>query len=416
MDRQSIQELLTHQDISPSLLNSVDAKRRLILPDLLNEAFYASLQQNEGRFARFAILLEDETFKSGPINKFSEPKPLNSKQLQSISVAFDSTNVCVVVDKPSSDSSSVEIIGVAARPVPALRLSTQYPPPIIVEAVDPGVISLEVGEIKVVFNKGEILRSNVQLIERLHFQSSLPSRAITPTRFGPHLNLGINEAVGLDEQMWDIHKQEYEELINNYWPRLFAGALESMIRKTIAKHHGGGYLFLRNGINSSYLMGGTWFREPSPQLTHWLSRALSIQGVLSLALRGKTVTTDLDSKWRESVQDWARELLHPTFRDSLVNLDLACAECVQLSETDGVIVLNHDFNVLGFGASIATLGQELPANWVEYLGTRGNRHKSMANAVASMDGSIGIVVSQDGGVTIFENHEGREKHFVILTL
>jgi hypothetical protein len=216
--------------------------------------------------------------------------------------------------------------------------------------------------------------------------------------------------------MWDIHKQEYEELINNYWPRLFAGALESMIRKTIAKHHGVGYLFLRNGINSSSIMGGTWFREPSPQLTHWLSRALSIQGVLSLALRGKTVTTDLDSKWQESLQDWARQLLHPTFRDSLVNLDLACAECAQLSETDGVIVLNHDFNVLGFGASIVALDQELPANWVEYLSTRGNRHKSMANAVASMDGSIGIVVSQDGGVTIFENHEGREKHFVILTL
>lgn len=416
MDRQSIEELLSHQDINPSLLKSVDTKRRSRLPDILNEAFYASLQQNEGRFARFAILLEDETSKSGPINKFSESKPLNSKQLQSISVAFDSSNVCIVVDEPSLDSSCVEIIGVAARPVPALRLSTQYPPPIIVEAIDPGVVSLEVGEIKVVFNKGEILRSNAQLIERLHFQSSLPTRAITPTRFGPHLNLGVNEAVGLDEHTWTIHKHEYEALINNYCPRLFAGALESIIRKTIAKHHGGGYLLLRNSLYSSSIMSGTWFREPSQQLTHWLSRALSIQGVLSLALRGKTVTADLDSKWRGNVQDWARELLHPTFRDSLVNLDLACAECAQLSETDGVIVLNHDFNVLGFGASIVALDQELPANWVEYLSTRGNRHKSMANAVASMDGSIGIVVSQDGGVTIFENHEGREKHFVILTL
>ncbi len=143
---------------------------------------------------------------------------------------------------------------------------------------------------------------------------------------------------------------------------------------------------------------------------------MSIEGVLSLALKGKTVTTDLDSKWQESLQDWARELLHPTFRDSLVNLDLACTACVQLSETDGVVVLNHDFNVLGFGASIATLDQELPASWEEYLSTRGNRHKSMANAVASMDGSIGVVVSQDGGVTIFENHEGRKKHFVVLTL
>ena len=141
----------------------------------------------------------------------------------------------------------------------------------------------------------------------------------------------------------------------------------SIIRKTIAKHHGGGYLFLRNGLNSSSVMGGTWFREPSSQLTRWLSRVLSIQGVLSLALRGITVTTDLDSKWRENVQDWARELLHPTFRYSLVNLDLAGAECAQLSETDGAVVLDHDFNVLGFGVSIVALSKELPVKWVEYL-------------------------------------------------
>lgn len=415
MDKQSIQELLLHKDIQPSLLNSVDSKRRQMLPNVLNQAFYGSLQQNEGRFARFAILLENETFKSGPINKFSELKPLNSKQLQFISVAFDSSNLCVVVDELSSDSSCLKIIGVAARPVPALRLSSQSPPSIIVEAVDPGVVSLEVGEIKVVFNKGNILRSNVELIKNLYIQSSLPAKAITPTPFGPHLNLEINEAVGLDEQMWDKHKQEYKELIDNYWPVLFAGSLESIIRKTIAKQHGGGYLFLRNAINSPSLTGGTWFSQPRLELTHWLSHTLSIQGVLSLALRGKTVTSDLDSKWREDVQGWARQLLHPTFRNSRLNLDLACAECAKLSETDGVVVLNHDFNVVGFGATIVSPEQVFPSEWVEHLRTRGHRHKSMANAVGSMDNSIGIVVSQDGDVTVFENHQdGKQLNILIL--
>lgn len=119
-----------------------------MLPMVLNEAFYAGLQRNEGRSVRFAILLDNETFKSGTVREFSESKPFNAKQLQSISVAYDPSSVCLVIDKPSPDSSSIVIIGVASRPVPALRLSTQYPPAVIVEAVSPGTISIEIGELK----------------------------------------------------------------------------------------------------------------------------------------------------------------------------------------------------------------------------------------------------------------------------
>jgi hypothetical protein len=387
-----------------------------MLPIVLNEAFYAGLQRNEGRSVRFAILLDDDTFKSGPVREFSESRPFNAKQLQSMSVAYDPSSVCFVVDKPSPDSSSIVIIGVAARPVPALRLSTQYPPAVIVESVSPGTISIEIGELKAVYSNGEIVLSNLQIVERLQIQSSLPSRAITPTRFSPSLHLGSDEAIRLDEELWANHKNEYEQLVNNYWPRLFSGAMISIIKKTVYKAHGGGYLFLKCGFESSSLTGGSWFRAPSQQLTHWLSRTLAIEGLLSLALRGKTITSDLDARWRDNVQKWGSDLLHPTFRDSLLNLDYACAECAHLSEADGVTVLSHNFEILGFGVSISVPEQQIPDEWMEYLRTRGNRHRSMANAVASMDDSIGIVISQDGGVTIFSNYDGHEKRLIILTL
>lgn len=282
--------LISHPDLTPSLLSSVDEKRRDMLPIVLNEAFYASLQRNEGRPVRFAILLDDETFKSGPIREFSESKPFNTKQLQSISVAYDPSSVCLVVDRPSPDSSSIEIIGVAARPVPALRLPTQYHPAVIVEAVNPGIISVEIGELKAVYCYGEIVFSNLQVVESLHVQSSLPIRAVTPTRLGPHLRLGTDEVIGLDEEMWAKHKEEYGQFVINYWPRLFSGTMVSIIKKTISKAHGGGYLFLEHDSKPSSLTGGSWFRTPSQQLTHWLSRTLAIEGLLSLALRGKTVT------------------------------------------------------------------------------------------------------------------------------
>ena len=127
-----------------------------------------------------------------------------------------------MIDKPSPDSSSIVIIGVASRPVPALRLSTQYPPAVIVEAVSPGTISIEIGELKAFYSNGEIVISNLQVVESLQIQSSLPIRAITPTRFGPHLHLGSDEVTGLDEVLWANHKNEYEQLVNNYWPRLFS--------------------------------------------------------------------------------------------------------------------------------------------------------------------------------------------------
>lgn len=322
MNKLSVLDLMSHSDLSPSLQNSVDAKRREILPIIIEEAFYASLQQNEGRFIRFAILLDNETFNSGPLRKFSDPKPFNAKQLQSISVAFDPSSVCLVVDKAvGSDSSSIVIIGAAVRPAPELQFPSQYPPSVIVEAVNPGIIRLEVGELKAVYSSGEIVLANPQVLEGLHIQSSLPSRAITPTRVGPHLHLGTDEVVGLDEEMWDRHKQEYEQLVNSYWPRLYSGAMKSVIKKTISKAHGGGYLFLKSGMTADSLTGGSWFQTPSQQLTHWLSRALAIQGLLSLALRNQTVASDIDSRWRDNMQEWGRDLLHPTFRDSLLNLD-----------------------------------------------------------------------------------------------
>lgn len=417
MNKLSVLGLMSHSDLSPSLQSSVDAKRREILPKILEEAFYASLRQNEGRSIRFAILLDDETLKSGPLRKFSDPKPFNAKQLQSISVAFDPSSVCLVVDKAvGSDSSSIVIIGAAARPAPEFQFPSQHPPSVIVEAVNPGIIRLEVGELKAVYSSGEIVLANPQVLEGLHIQSSLPSRSITPTRVGHHLHLGTDEVVGLDEEMWDRHKQEYEQLVNSYWPRLYSGAMKSVIKKTISKAHGGGYLFLKSGMTADSLTGGSWFQTPSQQLTHWLSRALAIQGLLSLALMNKTVTSDIDSRWRDNMQAWGRDLLHPTFRDSLLNLDYACAECAHLSEADGVTVLNHDFEILGFGASITAQDQQMPADWIEHLSTRGNRHRSMANAVASTVGSLGIVVSQDGGVTIFSHHDDHVKRHVLLTL
>jgi len=413
----SPQVLLADPLLSPKLLNSVDARRREMLPPILERAMHASLEINEGRLLRFALLIENDTIKSGPTARFANHMPLDSRHLQSLGIALDPRKNCLVVDTASSSPSCLEIVGIASRPVLELRLSTMNHPTIVVEAENPGVISLEIGELKAVYNRGAIHHINISSIEQLQIQSSLPARALSPTQLGPCLRLGIGEVVPLDEVQWRNHQGELAESVNNYSPRLFAGFIEAISRKIRSKGHGGGFMLLPNLESYAGLFeGGKWFKEPDQRVTHWLSRALSLQGLLSLGLRGKRITSDLDAHWRENIQQWARDIVHPSFRDALINLDLVSEECAHLTEADGATILSHDFEILAFGASIIATVQELPGEWIEHLGTHGNRHRSMARAIAAVNGSLGIVVSQDGGVTIFSNDNKRGKKMLKLTM
>ena len=388
-----------------------------MLPLAISQAYQASLEKNEGRHLKFALLLEHETYKSSATTRFHEPKPLDSMQLQSISAAFDPGESCLVVEHTNSQPFNLQIIGIAVRPFPELRLSTEWPPAIIVEAEAPGLISLEIGSLKAVFDKGVIRIANKKSLEELPLNSSLPMKAITPTRFQPALRLGLQEVIDINEENWQNHKQEYEQLVSDHWPRLLSSAIESLIKKTRIKCHGGGFIFVP-GDYSHVLKpsSGVWFKENCQVLTHWLLRTLSIQGLFTLGLRGKFVTSGLDSFWQSNPQQWAKDILSSTFRDTLLNLDNAYATCAHLSEADGVTVLNHDFEILAFSVSIERIDLELPNDWVEYLKTRGNRHRSMANAIAALEGSVGIVISQDGYVTIFINRDGSNKSLLNLTL
>ena len=413
----SPQVLLADPLLNPTLLNLVDVRRREMLPPVLERAMHASLEINEGRLLRFALLLENDTVKSGPMARFATHMPLDSRHLQSLGIALDPRKNCLVVVTSSSSTSCLEIVGIASRPVLELRLSIMNYPTIVVEAENPGVISLEIGELKAVYNRGAIRHINTSSIEQLQIQSSLPGRALSPTQLGPCLRLGIGETVPLDEVQWRNHQGELAESINNYSPRLFAGFIEAISRKIRSKGHGGGFMLLPNLESYTGLFeGGKWFKEPDQRVTHWLSRALSLQGLLSLGLRGKRITSDLDAHWRENIQQWARDIVHPSFRDALMNLDLVSEECAHLTEADGATILSHDFEILAFGASIIATVQELPREWIEHLGTHGNRHRSMARAVAAVNGSLGIVVSQDGGVTIFSNDNKRGKRLLKLTM
>lgn len=89
-----------------------------------------------------------------------------------------------------------------------------------------------------------------------------------------------------------------------------------------------------------------------------------------------------------------------------------------LTAIDGALVLDKRFGVLGFGAEVSAElpspqqvyraldaeGVERQAENVENVGTR---HRAAYRFVNDHPGGLGVVVSQDGGVTFVANHGGK---------
>jgi len=89
-----------------------------------------------------------------------------------------------------------------------------------------------------------------------------------------------------------------------------------------------------------------------------------------------------------------------------------------LANTDGAVVLNDRFEVLGFGAEILCHEMEVPfvtraldvdgefveQESVEHVGTR---HRSSYRFVAKHSGALALVVSQDGAVRLVINRNGQ---------
>lgn len=75
-----------------------------------------------------------------------------------------------------------------------------------------------------------------------------------------------------------------------------------------------------------------------------------------------------------------------------------CASLAMLANLDGALVFDSLFRPVGFGAIITN---ESTHNIPGSLSTRGTRHKSAHAFASNCKGSIAIVISQDGDVTVF---------------
>jgi hypothetical protein len=127
--------------------------------------------------------------------------------------------------------------------------------------------------------------------------------------------------------------------------------------------------------------------------------------------------------WRAAHEDSIRTCAPSPYTPSstLIHEGVMLRECLaataRLAGTDGAIVLGTDFSLHGFGALIGKSdvdesnvdfidGAGNPIRNASIVSDRGSRHQSAVSFIIREEGVVVFVVSQDGHVTVLENHGG----------
>ncbi|MEB3322423.1 MAG: hypothetical protein VKI81_06330 [Synechococcaceae cyanobacterium] len=408
MQPDDVRALLQVPSIQGLAQRYVNARLRSTLETSLRIAHLASLHQNEGRNLRFALAFDPQPRqRTLGVHPFRHPIELTAKQLQSISAGFAPESHCLVI-APGSGSSGPVIIGTAPRPRAALPPPQLYHPPVVIDVEAPGVVALSIGEARAVFRRGEIhepsrgipglspIRETERLVEEVCAPRSCRELFLLPEGQG---------RIPIDPRRWQAHGREIRAIATRSARRMADRTLQTIARQMVRARRGGAILLLPPASDREGLFhAGRWYRHPDPVLFRPLVRAVALEVVERLARNGTwLVGPGVHPPEPGSPVSWANESIRPALRSSLASLEEACRHCADLTEADGATVLGTDFGIEGFSVKLSSQEGELPPLLAGFLETRGNRHRSMAGTIARRPGAIGLVVSQDGEITVFSH-------------
>lgn len=122
-----------------------------------------------------------------------------------------------------------------------------------------------------------------------------------------------------------------------------------------------------------------------------------------------------NDSWKSSIKDeipFAPKISYKVFCEKINNLEKNLRLAGQLTAVDGATLMNSDFEILSFGAKISA--NEIPKRiyvsepfeiesvnrYISLADLGGTRHQSVAQFIFEQKDSFGVVVSQDGKVSI----------------
>lgn len=385
------------------LADPIYSARRELVRYAVEVSFVASLQLNEGRQVRFSMAIEDNVLKTTQVARFDPPLPLEARFLQSLSPALVQESDCFVVEASDSQAVAGMIVGTAPVPQAELLPSSMYPRPIILSANGPGRISIAVGEWKLSYDRGRLRDNSLnQIVEIWLDIASEHSTEIARRCFTDNsLPYGLHGHPSLDIDSWREHRNEYLEIARNYAPKLMSVVVEMLVQQVQASEHGGAFMLLPSRFQKDVLFHGEcWYSSIRTELSEAIFKLIALNSIYSLALADKSI---YPREMLPSAPEELQKLKRLEQNDALINLRRQCQRVARLANADGAVVLNTMFGLEAFSAKLIVDNQELPEELASFLGSRGNRHNSMARTIARVSGAIGVVVSQDGNAVLFYN-------------
>lgn len=413
--------ILEDERVATLLNDSSYSARRELLKNVLRVSFIAGLHLNEGRRLRFSIAIEDNVVRTTRIDRFDPPIPLEARYLQSLSPALSEDVDCFIVEEGACDSNTLMIVGTGALPRAELLPHSMYPRPVVVSVNGPGRISLEIGDLKIFYDKGELMDCNRNRLESL-WRGVAPAfvgNVSTPCNISNSLTYGLYGHPSLDADSWKTHKSDYVNCANHYCPVLLSGVMEVIVGEIQRADHGGAFMLLPSPVRSDnpLFREKCWYSTIRNQLSEAIHKSLALSSIHMLALQGKWIYPEgVLPTTPDDMPCWVDRIVYPQLTDSFIDLRRQCKRIARLANADGAVVLSTMFGLEAFSAKLVSETTTLPNDLERFLGSRGNRHNSMARAIATVPGSMGVVVSQDGDVACFHNSPGSSIEFFELTL
>ncbi|MCP9820660.1 hypothetical protein KBZ18_14325 [Synechococcus sp. Cruz-9H2] len=413
--------VLNDERVATLLNDSSYSARRELLKEVLRISFIAGLHLNEGRQLRFAIAIEDSVLKTTRVDRFDPPIPLEARYLQSLSPALSENVDCFIVEEGARHGNTLMIVGTAALPQAQLLPSSMYLRPLVVSVNGPGRIYLEIGDVKIAYDRGDWTDCSRSRVESLwkEIAPAFVGKVSTPCNFSNGLTYGLYGHPSLDVNSWESYKSDYANYAQEYCPTLLGGVIEVIVREIQRADHGGAFMLLPSPVRSdnNLFQERRWYSGIRQELSEAIHKSLALNTIYILASQGKWIYPEgVLPTQPDDLRYWVDRIVYPQLTNSFIDLRSQCQRIAHLANADGAVVLNTMFGLEAFSAKLKCETNNLPAELALFLGSRGNRHNSMARAIATVPSSIGVVVSQDGNAVCFHNSPENDVEFFELIL
>ena len=413
--------VLNDERVAALLANSSYSARKELLKEVLSVSFIAGLHLNEGRQLRFSIAIEDKVLKTTRVDRFDPPVPLEPRYLQSLSPALSEDVDCFIVEEGAKHGNMLMIVGTAALPEGELLPSSMYPRPLLVSVNGPGRMCLEIGDVRIAYNKGEWMDCNRSRVESLwkEIAPAFVGKVSTPCNISNGLTYGLYGHPSLDAGSWESYKGEYFSYANDYCPTLLGGVIEVIAREIQRAEHGGAFMLLPSPVrrDNTLFQEKRWYSGIRLELSEAIHKSLALNSIYMLASQGKWIYPEgVLPTQPEDLKYWVDRIVCPQLTNSYIDLRSQCRRVARLANADGAVVLDTMFGLEAFSAKLKGETNDLPTELARFLDSRGNRHNSMARAIATVPSSIGIVVSQDGNAVCFHSSADKDIDFFELVL